>query len=205
MQNQEKLEKLARLVEAKTKVVNISGIKDFDAIWQKHILDSLQIENTKTWGEIIKAPKNLQILDLGTGGGFPGLPLAINYPHIKFSLIDGTGKKIDAVNEFIRTLGINNAQGLWVRSEDLAQNKLYKNNFDVVISRAVAYLPILIEMTKDLVAPDGILVFYKTFNEQEIKEGAEKASILGFKIEEIYKYKLENDELQRCLVFLKRI
>lgn len=202
--NKEKLQKLAHLVERKAKVVNITAIKDFDLIWQKHILDSLYIGDSTCWVELTKGPKKVDILDFGTGGGFPGLPLAIEYPHINFTLIDGTRKKIDAVTEFSRTLDLKNVQVSWGRGEDLVKDAKYRRKFDLVLSRAVAYLPQLIEITKDFIKPNGILAFYKTFNEQEINEGRQAATQFGLEIKEIFKYKLENDELERCVIFLSR-
>lgn len=200
--DKEKLQKLAHLVEEKSKVVNITAIRDFDSIWQKHILDSLYIVGSTSWNELTKDPKNIDILDFGTGGGFPGLPLAIEYPHIKFTLIDGTRKKIDAVAEFSRTLNLQNVQVAWGRGEELIKEPKYRGKFDAVVSRAVAYLPDLILMTKDFIRPNGILIFYKTFNEQEINAGRQAAGELGLKIQEIFKYKLENDEQERCILFV---
>jgi 16S rRNA (guanine527-N7)-methyltransferase len=202
MKNLEKLQKLAHLVEAKSKVVNITAIRDFDAIWQKHILDSLYIVDSNTWVELTKDQKNLDVLDFGTGGGFPGLPMAIEHPHIKFMLIDGTRKKIDAVAEFSRALDLQNIQVAWGRGEELIKEPKFRGKFDAVVSRAVAYLPTLIEMTKDFLKPNGTLIFYKTFNEQEINDGTQIASQYGLKIQEIFKYKLENDELERCIIFI---
>lgn len=202
--DKEKLQKLAHLVEGKSKVVNITAIRDFDSIWQKHILDSLYIVGSTSWNELTKDPKNIDILDFGTGGGFPGLPLAIEYPHIKFTLIDGTRKKIDAVAEFSRALNLQNVQVAWGRGEELIKEPKYRGKFDAVVSRAVAYLPDLILITKDFLKSNGILIFYKIFNENEIKDGEQKAKQLGFKIKEVYKYKLEGDPLERCCIFIAR-
>lgn len=197
-----KLEKLARLVEAKSKVVNITAIKDFDSIWKKHILDSLEIANSEAWEGVLTAGEKVAVADLGTGGGFPGLPLAINYPQINFTLIDGTRKKIDVVDEFARSLDLKNVKAVWGRSEDLIKTPQYKGKFDFVVSRAVAYLPDLIELSLGLLKTRGIMAFYKTFNEQEVKEGELKVKELGLKLREIYKYKLESDETERCIVFI---
>jgi|LakMenE01Jun11ns_1017448.scaffolds.fasta_scaffold9953014_3 16S rRNA (guanine527-N7)-methyltransferase len=199
---QEKLMELARLVENKAKVVNITAIRDYESILEKHIKDSLEIKNSDVWNNLLKANKKLSILDLGTGGGFPGLPLAIEYPEHGFTLLDSTRKKIEAVTEFSRKLDLKNVEPVWARSDELLKDSKYKNNFDVVTSRAVAYLPKLIEMAGDFLKPGGLLVFFKNFSEEEMRDGNDKATSMGFEILNPHKYNVDN--FLRAITFYKK-
>lgn len=199
---------LAHLVEEKTKVINISGIKDYEQIWLKHIEDSLELLKTSYFvNHLASSSKNntsVSFLDVGTGGGFPGLPLAIAYPEHDFTLLDSTNKKLIVVKEFCEQLKIDNVKTVWGRSDELNRKEEYKKKFDFVLARAVAYLPELISTTHNFLKPNGILVAYKEYDEDEIFYGRGSAESFGLKIKHVHRYRLGDSEFDRCILFISK-
>ena len=112
--------------------INIISRKDIDELYLRHVLHSLSI------AKVFKFIKGTEILDVGTGGGFPGIPLSIYFENVNFTLIDSIGKKIKVVNEAINVLNLQNAEGIQIRAEEI------KQQYDVVVSRAVTNLPTFI-------------------------------------------------------------
>ena len=123
-----KLQDLYSIYELWNSKINLISRKDFENLYTHHVLHSLSIL------KFIKFKNGTKVLDVGTGGGFPGVPLAILFPEVEFTLIDGIGKKILAVNSIIKDLKINNAKGINIRAEDLSE----KNDF--IVARAVGSL-----------------------------------------------------------------
>jgi 16S rRNA (guanine527-N7)-methyltransferase len=130
--------------------VNLISRKDFEHLYERHILHSLGI------AKVVSFKKGMRIVDVGTGGGFPLVPLAVMFPQCTFHGIDGIGKKIAAVNGVIAGLGIANCSAEQVRSED------HKQKYDMIVSRAVTTLPEFLRMTKHLVNKgEGTLYYLK--------------------------------------------
>jgi len=123
----EQFEKLGPLYTDWNQKINVISRKDVDKLYERHVLHGLAI------AKFISFKPGAEILDLGTGGGFPGIPLAIFFPETKFTLIDGTGKKIKVVQDVIEQLGLSNVEALQMRAEEFKKRK-----FDFVVSRAVA-------------------------------------------------------------------
>jgi len=123
-----KFQDLYSVYELWNSKINLISRKDFENLYIHHILHSLSIL------KFIEFKNGTKVLDVGTGGGFPGVPLAILFPEVEFTLIDGIGKKILAVNSIIKDLSINNAKGINIRAEDLSE----KNDF--IVARAVGSL-----------------------------------------------------------------
>jgi 16S rRNA (guanine527-N7)-methyltransferase len=135
-----------------------------------------------------------KILDIGTWWGFPGIPLAITNPDCSFTLLDSTRKKIDSVNEFAQKLDLKNISWIWWRAEELFLNLEYKKQFDFVVSRATAYLPQIIERSLPFLGKWWKLVFYKIFDEKEIKDWEIILKKNWMKIENIFKYSIWDQE-----------
>jgi len=169
--------------------INVTAIKDPEDFYQKNILDSIEITKLSEY----QAAK--QIMDMGTGGGFPGLPLAIESPDKDFLLVDCIGKKLKVVEDVANKLGLKNVKTLHARAEDLSK----KTKFDLVVSRAVANLSTLSEYCLPFVKMGGCFIAYKTADAMEEIENAKKAiEVLGGQIQRIEKY----DEIDNGHIFV---
>jgi 16S rRNA (guanine527-N7)-methyltransferase len=124
-----KFERLISLYEIWNEQINVISRKDLDSFYERHVLHSLGI------AKVIQFVPGTKILDIGTGGGFPGIPLAIMFPEVEFTLVDSIGKKIKVVNEVAKALNLSNVIGIHERAEKI------KDRFDFVVSRAVTAMP----------------------------------------------------------------
>ena len=149
------LEQWVPLLLETNQKLNLISRKDTDRIWENHILHSLALLVIKPF------PKGSKVCDVGTGGGFPGIPLAIACPHSHFTLMDATGKKIKALQRMITSLALPNTQVVRGRAEEVGKQPLYQHRFSIVTARAVASLQSLEQWTRDLRAPHAVLHAYK--------------------------------------------
>ena len=161
----DQLKKLGPFYEEWNQMVNVVSRKDIDALYLHHVLHSLSIH------KLMDFSPDSQILDLGTGGGFPGIPLAIMNPEVNFLLIDGKAKKIKVVNALIEKLELKNVKAIPKRSEEL------KMTFDFVVARAVTRLDRLLDMSLSKVSrkhynilPNGIIALKGGDLDEEISE-----------------------------------
>ncbi len=185
------------------KSMNLTAITTPDEFIIKHFIDSLSICESSAF----KNSKN--IVDVGTGAGFPGLPLAIVYPEKNFVLMDSLNKRIQFLEKTADSLGIYNVKCVHSRAEEMGHSPHYREAFDLCVSRAVARLSVLSEYCLPLVNPGGYFVAYKTSNE-DIFAGENAVKILGGKIEEIKDFpKMSGDlqfiELDHRLIFIKKV
>ena len=177
--------------------INLTAITDEKLFIVKHFIDSLVAQPFVADGK--------KILDIGTGAGFPGIPMKIYNENTDFTLIDSVNKKIMVVNDVIDKLQFKNIEALHVRAEELAQNVNYREMFDVVTTRAVSNLSTISEYMLPFVKLGGKAVCLKGPNvEQEVKDAKNAIKLLGGDIEKIEKFNI-SDEFERNIVIIKKI
>ena len=192
-------ERYYELLIQKNEVMNLTAITEFPDVVQKHFLDSLMIRT------LFEPAEGEYWLDLGTGAGFPGIPLKIVYPELRLVLLDSLNKRIKFLQEVIAELGLEHITAIHGRAEELAKKEEYREKFDCCVSRAVANLASLSEYCLPFVRVGGCFVPYKSEKIQEEIKGAEKAvRILGGKIEEQKEFMLPGSDIYRCLLYIRK-
>lgn len=178
--------------------INLTAITDINDIILKHYVDSLTINKY--------IEDNKKVIDIGTGAGFPGIPLKIINPDNKFILVDSLNKRINFLEIVKKELELQNVEMVHARVEDLAKNKEYRENCDIAISRAVANLSTLLEYMLPFVKENGLCICMKGPNIDEELVNAKKAiEVLGGKIEKIENIKLPNSDIERNIIVLRKI
>ncbi len=193
----QKFQRFLTIFEETNSQINLSAIRDREWIIEKHFVDSLYLP------VFFDIEPNTKIADMGTGGWFPGIPLAITHPDVDFTLIDSVGKKQKCVEDFATELKLQNVTTLTWRAEDIGQTPAYRQQFDMVVSRATAYFPTLLEYTLPLLKVWGILAAYKLTDKQEFASTKKALHRLGGKIYKIKNYTLAGQE--RSIVFIEKI
>ncbi|MCI7813335.1 MAG: 16S rRNA (guanine(527)-N(7))-methyltransferase RsmG [Robinsoniella sp.] len=182
------------------KVMNLTAITEFDEVMQKHFLDSLTIVKG------IEKTEHICVLDVGTGAGFPGIPLKIMFPEWEIVLLDSLNKRIKFLDEVIAQLGLEKIRTIHGRAEDFAKKQEYREQFDLVVSRAVANLASLSEYCLPYVREGGKFVSYKAANaDAELDESGKAIDILGGKIDKVEKFQIPDTDMDRTLVVVKKI
>lgn len=186
------------LVE-KNKVMNLTAITEFDEVLDKHFLDSIAL------ARYVDLTTSISLIDLGTGAGFPGMPLKIMFPNLKVTLADSLNKRIAFLDEVIGELGLTDIQTVHARAEDLAHNPDYREQYDYCVSRAVANLSSLSEYCLPFVRIGGSFISYKSGEIEEELAAAKKAIfLLGGQFDQVIPFQLEGTDLGRSFVLIKK-
>lgn len=182
----------------KNKVMNLTGITEFEEVVEKHFLDSISLIKVED------LHKPLKILDLGTGAGFPGIPLKIAFSELDITLMDSLNKRILFLDEVIQELGLTSIDTVHGRAEELAKDISYREKFDLCVSRAVANLSTLEEYCLPFVHIGGKFISYKSGEiESELEDSKRACFVLGGKLNEVYKFNLEDNK--RSFVVIQKI
>ena len=195
-QTEQFFEYMNLLIEWNEKM-NLTAITDPEEIILKHFIDSITI--------LEDIEDNAKIVDVGTGAGFPGIPLSIMNQTLKITLVDSLNKRLIFLQEVVNKLNLKNIEIIHARAEEFGQNKKYREKFDIATSRAVANLSTLSEYLIPLVKIDGKIISMKASGAQEeINEAKKAIEILGGKIENIKEFNLPQSDIGRTVIIIRK-
>lgn len=179
--------------------MNLTGITEYNEVVIKHFVDSLAVNCVYSF------KKTDRVVDIGTGAGFPGIPLKIMYPDTSFTLLDSLNKRIKFLDEVIKVNSLDGIETLHGRAEDYARDKNYREAFDVCVSRAVANLSTLSEYCLPYVKAGGVFISYKAGQlDEELKASERAIKLLGGEIKEVHKLTLPDTDIDRTFVVIKK-
>ena len=187
------------LLIEKNKVMNLTAITEEEEVIDKHFIDSLTCKRVMDMNQV------RSVIDIGTGAGFPGIPLKIVYPEIEFVLLDSLNKRVKFLNEVIEALHLEKIQAVHGRAEDLARKPEFRGRFDLCVSRAVANLSTLSEYCIPFVRVNGYFISYKAQKGlEEIQECNHCMKELGSKIIDTDEFQLTDEDSKRVLIKIKK-
>lgn len=202
---EQQLQRYYDILSEWNKKINLTAITEYKDVVVKHFLDSALILKSELFvGQRLSDAGNSSVLDLGTGAGFPGIVLAVLYPGYHYTLVDSLNKRIEFLHIIKEELGLDQIRLYHGRAEDFGRDPEFRNQYDFVVSRAVAELPVLLEYCIPFVKPEGYFISYKGKKcEEEIKLSQRALQELNVFVERKEQYILSGEE--RYLLFLKNL
>ena len=181
--------------------MNLTAITELPDVLMKHYYDSASL--CKFYEEI--RTKNLSVIDVGTGAGFPGIPLKIAFPNLKITLLDSLQKRVGFLNEVISSLGLAEIEAVHGRAEDFGRNQKFRDQYDLCVSRAVANFATLSELCLPFLREGGLFISYKSEKATEELQVADKALfLLKGKVERVEEFTLPDTDMNRTFVVVKK-
>lgn len=198
---QERLRRFAAALLDENTRINLTATRDADAFWATHVCDSLAL------APLIHPVSGSRLLDLGSGGGLPGLPLACVFPQLAVVMLDSTRKKVEAVKRIALTVALTNAEAFWGRAESLFEKPELRAGFDCVTARAVAELSVLIPLAAPYLRLGGSAWFFKSTQaaETEIAVAGQAARAVGLELDSQWRYELPSGLGERLLIRYQKI
>lgn len=191
------------LLSAWNQKMNLTAITEFEEIVWKHFIDSVALcqsayVSRETW--------NGHLIDVGTGAGFPGIPLKILFPDCHITLVDSLNKRIEFLHEVIKQCGLQNVKTIHGRAEDLAHDMRYRESYDVCVSRAVANLSTLSEYCLPFLRKGGWFLAYKASDvENELKQSQKAIKVFGGEVRQAEQLIIKGSDLKRTLIYIKKV
>ena len=180
-------------------VMNLTAITDPDEIYLRHFADSVSLLGCADFS-------NKRVIDVGTGAGFPGLPLKIACPSISLTLLDSLRKRIDFLSETSSLLGFSDINCVHARAEEFAMKPEFRDSFDIAVSRAVSSLPMLCELCLPYVKPGGLFLAMKSRDYAEELDSAQNAiRTLQARVENVWDYTIAGTDLSYCVIVIKKL
>lgn len=190
------------LVEWNEKM-NLTAITEFEEIVWKHFIDSVAVYQSKC---VPKELFNGHMIDVGTGAGFPGIPLKIIYPNLRITLLDSLNKRIGFLQEVVKACELNQVELVHGRAEDYGRDPKYREKYDLCVSRAVANLATLSEYCIPFIRRGGTFISYKAADiKDELKAGKKAVSVFGAEVKEVDSFVINGSDIPRSLIIMKKI
>ncbi len=181
-------------------VMNLTAIVEYEEVVEKHFADSISL------ADVIDLHHGQTVMDVGTGAGFPGIPLKIIFPDLQITLLDSLNKRIRFLNEVIQRLGLTDIEAIHGRAEDFARKEGYREHFDLCVSRAVANLSSLSEYCLPYVRKGGYFIAYKSGEiEEELESSKNAVRLLGGEVEDVIKFSLPGTDISRSFIKIGKI
>ena len=198
-------EKYMNMVVEKNKVMNLTAITEPEDFYLKHFADSLSVVSATEKAAPIRE-KSVSLIDVGTGAGFPAIPLKIAFPQIKLTLLDSLNKRVGFLNDVIDTLQLSDTTAIHARAEEGARKAELRDSFDFVVSRAVASMNVLTEYCLPYAKPNGLFIAYKSGEiKDELTDAKNAIKLLGGKLEDIISFNLADSDIERSFVIIRKV